>query len=398
MTRLIRSAFSLGWRKTTTSPRLGRLPRMRPSNGGKSQREAVARIAVGPFRDDQIIADVERRQHRSRRDAERRDDEAAEHPGDRMRAIRMKRSRLHALSRSRCCRQLAAGRCGVREIGAVHRPLVSALAARSSRGGIWRAGHYVRAAMRNPQQHAAQRARRAVRGRARPAQPPELRSRRPLFRLVEDASRPEPRSSEFARARGADGLRAPRATRLFAGEIVNPSEGRPATHVAERGSGAPEDVDLATARRQRMRALVDAIEAGAFGDVTGVLHIGIGGSVLGPALLVDALGRRPSPSSSALPVEHRRRRVRRCGEAARSRDDAGRRRLEDLHDARNAGQPRRGARLAARRRSRGSGRPGDRGHRAARRRRVEAGHRRNPHPASSAKASAGAIRCGARSA
>ena len=81
---------------------------------------------------------------------------------------------------------------------------------------------------------------------------------------------------------------------LFAGEIVNPSEGRPATHVAERGSGAPDDVDLATARRQRMRALVDAIEAGAFGDITGILHIGIGGSVLGPALLVDALGRRAS--------------------------------------------------------------------------------------------------------
>jgi len=36
----------------------------------------------------------------------------------------------------------------------------------------------------------------------------------------------------------------------------------------------------------------DAIEGEAFGDVTGVLHIGIGGSVLGPALLVDALGRR----------------------------------------------------------------------------------------------------------
>jgi glucose-6-phosphate isomerase len=81
---------------------------------------------------------------------------------------------------------------------------------------------------------------------------------------------------------------------LFAGEIVNPSEGRPATHVAERGSGAPDEVDLATARRQRMRALVDAIEAGAFGDVTGVLHIGIGGSVLGPALLVDALSRTSS--------------------------------------------------------------------------------------------------------
>ena len=81
---------------------------------------------------------------------------------------------------------------------------------------------------------------------------------------------------------------------LFGGAIVNPSEGRPATHVAERGSGAPDEVDLATARRQRMRALVDAIEGGAFGAVTGILHIGIGGSVLGPALLVDALGRRAS--------------------------------------------------------------------------------------------------------
>jgi glucose-6-phosphate isomerase len=86
----------------------------------------------------------------------------------------------------------------------------------------------------------------------------------------------------FAKARDA----------LFSGGIVNASEGRPATHVAERGSGAPDDVDLAAARRQRTRALVDAIEAGAFGTVTGVLHIGIGGSVLGPALLVDALGRR----------------------------------------------------------------------------------------------------------
>jgi glucose-6-phosphate isomerase len=79
---------------------------------------------------------------------------------------------------------------------------------------------------------------------------------------------------------------------LFAGEIVNPSEGRPATHIAERGSGATDEVDLATARRHRTRAVVDAVEAGAFGDLTGILHIGIGGSVLGPALLVDALGRR----------------------------------------------------------------------------------------------------------
>jgi glucose-6-phosphate isomerase len=97
--------------------------------------------------------------------------------------------------------------------------------------------------------------------------------------------------SKFSKRADTMGFSAAR-DRLFAGEIVNPSEGRPATHVAERGSGAAEDVELATARRQRTRALVDAIEAGAFGDVTGILHIGIGGSVLGPALLVDALGRR----------------------------------------------------------------------------------------------------------
>ncbi len=81
---------------------------------------------------------------------------------------------------------------------------------------------------------------------------------------------------------------------LFAGDVVNPSENRSATHVAERGSGSSADVDLATARRQRMRALVDAIEGGAFEAVTGILHIGIGGSVLGPHLIVDALGRRSS--------------------------------------------------------------------------------------------------------
>ncbi len=96
------------------------------------------------------------------------------------------------------------------------------------------------------------------------------------------------RSLERAKQLGFDAAR----EALFSGDIVNPSEGRPATHIAERGSGAPEDVDLATARRQRTRALVDAVEAGAFGPLTSILHIGIGGSVLGPALLVDALGRR----------------------------------------------------------------------------------------------------------
>jgi glucose-6-phosphate isomerase len=95
---------------------------------------------------------------------------------------------------------------------------------------------------------------------------------------------------EFVRIAEVQGFASSRDA-LFAGETVNPTEGRPAEHVAERGIGSPDAVELAAARRVRMRALVDAIEGGAFGDISGVLHIGIGGSVLGPALLVDALGR-----------------------------------------------------------------------------------------------------------
>ena len=78
---------------------------------------------------------------------------------------------------------------------------------------------------------------------------------------------------------------------LFAGAEINSSEHRPATHVAERGQGSRADVDLATKRRQRMRSLVDAIEGEAFGPIEAILHIGIGGSALGPDLIVDALGR-----------------------------------------------------------------------------------------------------------
>ncbi|AVA13968.1 MULTISPECIES: glucose-6-phosphate isomerase [unclassified Sphingopyxis] len=78
---------------------------------------------------------------------------------------------------------------------------------------------------------------------------------------------------------------------LFSGGIVNPTEERAAEHSAERGDGAPDSVHRAQALHQRMRMLVDAIEAGAFGEIRHLLHIGIGGSALGPDLLVDALGR-----------------------------------------------------------------------------------------------------------
>ena len=78
---------------------------------------------------------------------------------------------------------------------------------------------------------------------------------------------------------------------LFCGRIVNPTEGRAAEHSAERGEGAAESVQRAKAFHGRMRSLIDAIEAGALGEIRHILHIGIGGSALGPNLLVDALGR-----------------------------------------------------------------------------------------------------------
>jgi len=84
---------------------------------------------------------------------------------------------------------------------------------------------------------------------------------------------------------------AARRDAMFAGAIVNPTEGRAAEHTAERGQGAPDSVARAAGLHARMRALIDAIEGEAFGPVRHILHIGIGGSALGPHLLIDALGR-----------------------------------------------------------------------------------------------------------
>jgi len=94
----------------------------------------------------------------------------------------------------------------------------------------------------------------------------------------------------FAALAGARDLTGARDA-LFAGRIVNPTEGRAAEHSAERGQGAPESVAQAAALHARMRALIDAIEAEAFGPVRHILHIGIGGSALGPDFVIDALGR-----------------------------------------------------------------------------------------------------------
>ncbi|MBU0869458.1 MAG: glucose-6-phosphate isomerase, partial [Alphaproteobacteria bacterium] len=56
---------------------------------------------------------------------------------------------------------------------------------------------------------------------------------------------------------------AQRRDALFAGEAVNNTEGRAAEHPAERGEGHPDSVASAKALHNRMRALIDAIEAGA---------------------------------------------------------------------------------------------------------------------------------------
>lgn len=78
---------------------------------------------------------------------------------------------------------------------------------------------------------------------------------------------------------------------LFAGEIVNPTEGRAAEHTAERGVGKDSSVEEAQALHQRMKLLVEAIHQGALGEVNHLIHVGIGGSALGPAMAVDALAR-----------------------------------------------------------------------------------------------------------
>lgn len=94
----------------------------------------------------------------------------------------------------------------------------------------------------------------------------------------------------FVELAAAQGLADTREA-LFSGAIVNPTEGRAAEHTAERGNGHPDAVEQAKALQARMRGLIDAIEAGALGEIKHILHIGIGGSALGPKLLVDALGR-----------------------------------------------------------------------------------------------------------
>ena len=86
--------------------------------------------------------------------------------------------------------------------------------------------------------------------------------------------------------------------RQLEGEIVNPTEGRAALHTALRGSlSAAAAGHHAQARhaRERMQSMVAALRAS---GVTDVVSVGIGGSDLGPRLVVDAL----APADASLRV------------------------------------------------------------------------------------------------
>ena len=90
----------------------------------------------------------------------------------------------------------------------------------------------------------------------------------------------------------AEAMDAPgRLRALFGGEAVNQTEGRAALHTALRGEltgteSGREAHAQALAVRERMRALIEELAAS---PVTDIVSVGIGGSDLGPRLVVDAL-------------------------------------------------------------------------------------------------------------
>ncbi|HEY0954029.1 MAG TPA: glucose-6-phosphate isomerase [Roseateles sp.] len=84
---------------------------------------------------------------------------------------------------------------------------------------------------------------------------------------------------------------------LLRGDPVNTTEGRAVLHTALRapaGSGAPFNAEV-LASLDAMLAFAEGVRRGERGSITDVVHIGIGGSDLGPAMVVQALqayGRR----------------------------------------------------------------------------------------------------------
>ncbi len=97
--------------------------------------------------------------------------------------------------------------------------------------------------------------------------------------------------ADLAGAMDFDGWR----EKLFAGEKVNSTEGRAVLHTALRGAAPNEAIAAEVAAvREKMNAFAAGFRAGDVKGATGralnaVVHIGIGGSDLGPRVLIDAL-------------------------------------------------------------------------------------------------------------
>ncbi|HEX4857098.1 MAG TPA: hypothetical protein VFV28_09810 [Limnobacter sp.] len=109
--------------------------------------------------------------------------------------------------------------------------------------------------------------------------------------------------------------------KMFTGEVVNPTENRPAGHWTLRAAGQQaqyslpvsmhvngrDELALARQVQQRMEAFVDQVRAGQYTTPDGeryssVLHLGIGGSDLGPRLLNDVFSRLPAEQHPALDI------------------------------------------------------------------------------------------------
>jgi glucose-6-phosphate isomerase len=84
--------------------------------------------------------------------------------------------------------------------------------------------------------------------------------------------------------------------KLLSGGIVNPTEGRPALHMAYRqGARIPgsQEAELVERTQAQTRAFAEQVRSGAYAPsgkpIERVVNIGIGGSDLGPRLIADAL-------------------------------------------------------------------------------------------------------------
>lgn len=102
---------------------------------------------------------------------------------------------------------------------------------------------------------------------------------------------------DLARAAGIEARR----DAMFAGEIVNPTEGRAALHTALRSSAADAPyAEQVRAEREKMAAFARRVRDGEWHGYTGrpirhLVNIGIGGSDLGPKMVCNALHHFSDP-------------------------------------------------------------------------------------------------------